>query len=115
MGALGGSIPHTIRAIAGLNKNEPGASAPNPIALNSLKPGFRMAGGLTGMILGGGLGAGMAAMMKKDQTLENCLERFRHKVESWMKWTSKLAQNASGDITTAHRNSCDGTRRLSEI
>ena len=29
-----------------------------------LKPGYRMAGGLTGLILGGGLGAGMAAMMK---------------------------------------------------
>ena len=32
-----------------------------------LKPGFRMAGGLTGAILGGSLGAGMAALMKQDE------------------------------------------------
>ena len=31
-----------------------------------LKPGFRMAGGLTGAILGGALGAGTAALMKQD-------------------------------------------------
>ena len=33
---------------------------------NILKPGFRMAGGLTGAILGGALGAGTAALMKQD-------------------------------------------------
>ena len=33
---------------------------------NILRPGFRMAGGLTGAILGGALGAGAAALMKQD-------------------------------------------------
>ena len=32
---------------------------------NGLKPGFRMAGGLVGLILGGGLGAGTAALLKQ--------------------------------------------------
>ena len=34
--------------------------------VNALRPGFRMAGGLTGAILGGALGAGTAAVMRQD-------------------------------------------------
>ena len=61
LGALGGTVPHSL----GNAINKLKGTQPRTIA-RSLKPGFRMAGGLTGMILGGGLGAGMAAMMKKD-------------------------------------------------
>ena len=43
----------------------------------SLKPGFRMAGGLTGLILGGGLGAGMAALMKKDSDAGQLLGKIQ--------------------------------------
>ena len=61
IGAAGGSIPHTIGNA--LNKLK---GTRKPSIARSLKPGFRMAGGLTGMILGGGLGAGMAALMKRE-------------------------------------------------
>ena len=57
IGVVGGQVPHLIgkgiNAVAGRKPNR-------------LKPGPRMAGGLTGLILGGGLGAGVAAVMKQD-------------------------------------------------
>jgi hypothetical protein len=60
MGAAAGSIPHKIgQAINGLKRVEPSAG-------RVLKPGFRAAGGLTGAILGGALGAGVAAVMKQE-------------------------------------------------
>lgn len=55
IGAAAGQLPHMVlKNTAGrlLNRNSVG------------RPGARMAGGLVGMILGGGLGAGAAAMMK---------------------------------------------------
>ena len=61
LGALGGTVPHKL----GNALNKLKGTQPKTIA-RSLKPGFRMAGGLTGLILGGGLGAGMEAIMKKD-------------------------------------------------
>ena len=61
IGAAGGTIPHKIgnalNSLRGTRK---------PSIARSLKPGPRMAGGLTGLILGGGLGAGMAAIMKQE-------------------------------------------------
>ena len=60
MGAAAGSIPHKIgEAINGLKGVEPSVG-------RALKPGFRAAGGLTGAILGGALGAGVAAVMKQE-------------------------------------------------
>ena len=59
LGALGGTIPHSL----GNAINKLKGTRPKTIA-RTLKPGYRMAGGLTGLILGGGLGAGMSAMMK---------------------------------------------------
>ena len=60
MGAAAGSIPHKIgTAINGLKGNP--ASG-----MRAVKPGFRAAGGLTGLILGGGLGAGVASLMKSE-------------------------------------------------
>ena len=57
LGKAVGVVPHQIgRGVNALRGREP----------NRLKPGFRMAGGLTGAILGGALGAGAAAMMKQD-------------------------------------------------
>ena len=60
MGAAAGTIPHKI----GNALNTLKGVKEKPKGLKTLKPGPRMAGGLTGMILGGGLGAGAAAMMK---------------------------------------------------
>ena len=59
LGALGGTVPHSIGNALNTLKG-----AQDKTIARRLKPGFRMAGGLTGMILGGGLGAGAAAMMK---------------------------------------------------
>lgn len=57
LGAAAGTVPHKLGQ--GLNALRGKTAAP-------LKPGFRMAGGLTGAILGGALGAGAAALMKQD-------------------------------------------------
>ena len=55
VGVLGGQVPHLVgKGINAVTGRQP----------NRLKPGPRMAGGLTGLILGGGLGAGVAAVMK---------------------------------------------------
>ena len=62
LGAAGGMVPHKV----GNALNALTGRSQKSIA-RTLKPGFRMAGGLTGLILGGGLGAGAAALMKQDQ------------------------------------------------
>ena len=72
LGALGGTIPHSL----GNAINKLKGTQRKTIA-RSLKPGFRMAGGLTGLILGGGLGAGMAAMLKKDSDAGQLLGKIQ--------------------------------------
>lgn len=72
LGALGGTVPHSL----GNALNNLKGTKPKTIA-RSLKPGFRMAGGLTGLILGGGLGAGMAALMKKDSDAGQLLGKIQ--------------------------------------
>ena len=60
MGAAAGTIPHSIgnavNALKGTQKTP----------MRSIRPGFRTAGGLTGAILGGALGAGVASIMKSE-------------------------------------------------
>ena len=71
LGATAGTVPHNLgRALNGLRgvKRTP---------MRSLKPGWRMAGGLTGMILGGGLGAGMAAIMKQESQAAQLLGKIQ--------------------------------------
>ena len=60
LGALGGTVPYSLGNA--INKLK---GVQNKTIARSLRPGFRMAGGLTGLVLGGGLGAGMAAIMKQ--------------------------------------------------
>ncbi len=70
LGTTGGMIPHQVgRGINAITGRTP----------NRLKPGFRMAGGLTGLILGGGLGAGTAALMKKDNEAAQLLGKIQAK------------------------------------
>ena len=57
LGAAAGAVPHQVGR---------GLNALRGAKRNPLKPGFRMAGGLTGAILGGALGAGTAALMKQN-------------------------------------------------
>lgn len=72
MGALAGvgigAVPHglgnALNALRDTAASRQGLT-PKRAPMRALKPGFRMAGGLTGMILGGGLGAGTAALMKE--------------------------------------------------
>ena len=72
LGALGGTVPNKLgNALNKLKGNQTKTIA------QSLKPGFRMAGGLTGLILGGGLGAGMAALMKKDSDAGQLLGKIQ--------------------------------------
>ena len=52
LGAATGAVPHQIGR---------GVNAMRGKTAARLKPGFRMAGGLTGAILGGALGAGCSA------------------------------------------------------
>ena len=71
LGATAGTVPHNLgRAINGLRGVQ-------RTPMRSLKPGWRMAGGLTGMILGGGLGAGMAAIMKQESQAANLLGKIQ--------------------------------------
>ena len=68
IGAAAGQLPHMVlKNTAGriLNRNSIG------------RPGARFAGGLTGFILGGGLGAGVAAMMKGSSNAGNLLGKIQ--------------------------------------
>jgi hypothetical protein len=70
LGTTGGMIPHQVgRGVNALTGRKP----------NPMKPGFRLAGGLTGLILGGGLGAGTAALMKKDNEAAQMLGKIQAK------------------------------------
>ena len=68
VGALGGaavgSLPHAV--LRNTLGRFPGRNHP-------MKPGARMAGGLMGAILGGGLGAGTRQMMIQDSPAANML------------------------------------------
>ena len=72
LGALGGTVPHSIGNALNTLKG-----AQDKTIARRLKPGFRMAGGLTGLILGGGLGAGTAALMKKDSEAGQLLGKIQ--------------------------------------
>ena len=67
MGTAGGAVVHPLgKAIGSLKgSNRPG------------KPGARMAGGLTGAILGGALGAGTAALMKQESSAARLLAKIQ--------------------------------------
>lgn len=67
-GRLSGAIPHQMgRGLNAITGRKPAM----------MKPGFRMAGGLTGAILGGSLGAGTAALMKQDNPSANLLAKIQ--------------------------------------
>ena len=65
LGATIGEVPHQLgRAINTGRQVASKARSGKGINVNRIKPGSRMAGGLIGTILGGGLGLGMAEAMK---------------------------------------------------
>ena len=101
MGAAGGVIPHKIgNAINGLKDaaaRQRGLTPKRSIA-RTFKPGFRMAGGLTGMILGGGLGAGMAAMMKQGSPAGELLGKIQAQGGQLDAVDERMLANMLGDI-----------------
>ncbi len=57
IGVAGGQIPHALGELMSRGTKSTAAK---------MRPGFRAAGGLTGAILGGALGAGVASLMKSE-------------------------------------------------
>ncbi len=72
VGATGGAL---LGALGGAPLNATGQLLNRALGRTprGLRPGFRMAGGLVGAIAGGGLGAGMANMMKQSSPAGNML------------------------------------------
>ena len=67
LGAAAGAVPHSIgTAVNKLTGKKP-----------KMKPGFRAAGGLTGLILGGALGAGVSAMMQQQSPSARALGKIQ--------------------------------------
>ena len=80
VGAAAGNVPHKIgNALNDLRDKSAAKRGLTPVKkpMRMLKPGPRMAGGLTGLILGGGLGAGMAAMMKQESEAGRILGKIQ--------------------------------------
>jgi len=80
LGTAMGAVPHSVGNL--LNKGKDSLASmqglsPKVAYGTRLKPGFRMAGGLTGLILGGGLGAGAAAMMKRESEAGELLGKIQ--------------------------------------
>ena len=88
LGATGGSllgmmagipvhkVGNSVNAIRDSLAAKQGLSAPrNP--LKALKPGYRMAGGLVGLVLGGGLGAGIAQQAAQDNPAAQLLAKLQ--------------------------------------
>ena len=68
LGGAAGQLPHMLgQGLAKLRGRTPGA----------FKPGARMAGGLTGMLLGGALGAGVAAITKQNSPAAQMLGKIQ--------------------------------------
>ena len=68
LGAAGGQLPHMLgQGLAKLRGRTPGV----------MRPGARMAGGLTGMLLGGALGAGVAAITKQNSPAAQMLGKIQ--------------------------------------
>ena len=72
LGTAAGTIPHKIGNAVNKLKGMPQKGIGR-----TLRPGHRMAGGLTGLILGGALGAGMSALMKKESPSAQLLGKLQ--------------------------------------
>jgi len=80
IGTTLGSIPHSVGVLVNKGKDSLAAMqglSPKVPYGTRLKPGYRMAGGLTGLILGGGLGAGSAALMKRESEAGELLGKIQ--------------------------------------
>jgi hypothetical protein len=60
MGVAAGTVPHKIGTAINSLKGSPATG------MRSMRPGFRAAGGLAGLMVGGALGAGVAGIIKSE-------------------------------------------------
>jgi len=74
---IGGTAGVTLGQVATRLKPQTQISTMPPSAMYRLKPGHRMAGGLVGLILGGGLGAGTAQMMRQNSPAADLLAKLQ--------------------------------------
>lgn len=80
LGTAVGTVPHAMGNLINRGKDSLASMqgmSPKVAYGTRLKPGFRMAGGLTGLILGGGLGAGSAALMKRESEAGELLGKIQ--------------------------------------
>ena len=89
IGVAGGQVPHMIGK--GINK----VTGRKP---NRIKPGPRMAGGLTGAILGGALGAGTAALMKQESEAARLLGKLQAQGGQMSSTDQRILGALLGDI-----------------
>ena len=80
IGATLGTVPHAVGNL--INKGKSAVNSMQGISPKvpygtKLKPGFRLAGGLAGLILGGGLGAGAAVMLKQESEAGELLGKIQ--------------------------------------
>lgn len=100
IGTAGGMVPHGIGNLVNRGRDALAARqglTPKKSIGRTLRPGFRLAGGLTGAILGGALGAGTAALMKQDNEAARLLGRIQAKGTLSATDEAQLA-NLLGDI-----------------
>jgi hypothetical protein len=74
LGVAAGSIPHAGSELVGSAKRLVTRAGDKPI-MSRVKPGYRMAGGLVGAILGGALGAGARQIMIQESPAARLLAR----------------------------------------
>ena len=67
LGLVGNGVHQIGRAVNAVKGRTP----------NRMRPGFRAAGGLTGMVLGGGLGAGVSAIMQQESPAARLLAKMQ--------------------------------------
>ena len=100
IGTVGGMVPHGVGNLVNRGRDSLAARqglTPKKSIGRTLKPGFRMAGGLTGAILGGALGAGTAALMKQENEAARLLGKIQAKGTLSASDEAQLA-NLLGDI-----------------
>ena len=100
IGGVGGMVPHGIGNLVNRGRDSLASRqglTPKKSIGRTLKPGFRMAGGLTGAILGGALGAGTAALMKQENEAARLLGKIQAKGTLSANDEAQLA-NLLGDI-----------------
>ena len=96
-GAIPNKIGNAINSLKDAAARQRGLT-PNRGFKQVFKPGFRMAGGLTGLILGGGLGAGAAAMMKQSSPAGELLGKIQAQGGQLDALDERRLANMLGDI-----------------